>query len=435
MSNLFESAGLEGKSSKPLADKLRPKALSDIYGQDHLVGSNAPLSKMIEKGNISSLILWGPPGCGKTTLARILADSSGQHYEHISAIFSGVSELRKVFGAARERWKFGQGSILFVDEIHRFNKSQQDAFLPVVEEGIVTLIGATTENPSFELNSALLSRCQVYVLKRLDDEALDCLIARSEKQMGRRLPISDKARDCLKALADGDGRYLLNLVEQIFNQARGDIILGETELMALVQKRLPVYDKGDEGHYNLISALHKSVRGSDPDAALYWLCRMFEGGEDPGFLGRRLVRIAIEDICLADPQALNHALNAWQAYERLGSPEGELALANAVLYLASAPKSNAVYTAYNKARKSARESGSLMPPKEILNAPTSLMKDQGYSKGYIYDHDTPEGFSGQNYFPDEFERQKYYKPEERGFEREIKKRLSYWEKLRSQKKE
>lgn len=433
MADLFEESDLEKDVSVPLADRLRPTRLDEIFGQEHLVAENAPLHKMLQKKQVSSLILWGPPGCGKTTLARILARQSGKHYEQISAIFSGVGDLRKVFEAARQRRKVGQSTLLFVDEIHRFNKSQQDAFLPVVEDGTITLIGATTENPSFELNSALLSRCPVYVLKRLDDTALEKMMSRAEQELAQNLPIDEEARSTLKALTDGDGRYLLNLIEHVFEQADEKKHLTKEEILTIAQSRAPLYDKNDDSHYNLISALHKSVRGSDPDAALYWFCRMLNGGEDPNFLARRLVRMAVEDICLADPAALNHAMAAWQAYERLGSPEGELALANAVIYLASAPKSNAAYTAYKAANQHAGKTGSLPPPKHILNAPTPLMKEQGYSEGYIYDHDTPNGFSGQDYFPEEAGRQKYYAPVQRGFEREITKRLEYWDKLRKDK--
>lgn len=429
MSDLFASAKIEEELPRPLADKLRPDKLEDIVGQDHLTGSGKPLQKMMEKQNVSSMILWGPPGCGKTTIARILSKGSGLHYEQLSAIFSGVGDLKKVFEAARQRRQTGQRTLLFVDEIHRFNKAQQDAFLPVVEDGTIILIGATTENPSFELNAALLSRTQVYVLKRLDEEALEKLLKLAETDIGE-LPLETEARTLLKTIADGDGRYLLTLVEAVISDIEKDQILSSDELMERVNKRAPLYDKSDESHYNLISALHKSVRGSDPDAALYWFCRMLDGGEDPHYLARRMLRIASEDIGLADPQALSVCLNAWQAFERLGSPEGELALAEALLYLATAPKSNAIYTAYKSGMRSAKETGSLMPPAHILNAPTKLMKEIGYGKGYQYDHDAKHGFSGQNYFPDDMPRKNFYKPPERGFEREINKRLEYWQKIR-----
>ncbi len=413
---------------RPLPDRLRPLELDEIVGQDHLVGVAAPLRKMIESGRLISMILWGPPGCGKTTLARILSAHTELHFEQLSAIFSGVQDLRKVFEAARIRKRNGQGTLLFVDEIHRFNKSQQDAFLPVVEDGTIVLIGATTENPSFELNAALLSRAQVYVLKRLDDAALEALIERAEKDAGRKLPTDEQARSTLKAMADGDGRYVLAMCEQILAQME---LLNTEALLRIVQRRAPLYDKGDDAHFNLISALHKSVRGSDADAALYWFARMLAGGEHPEYIARRMSRMAIEDIGLADPQALPTCIAAWQAYERMGSPEGELALAQALIYLATAPKSNAAYTAYGAARNAAEHTGSLAPPKHILNAPTRLMKKQGYGSGYQYDHDTAEGFSGQNYFPDEMERQRFYHPAKRGFEREISKRLEYWDKLRN----
>ncbi len=414
--------------AQPLPDRLRPRNLDEIVGQDHLVGAAGPLRRMIDSGRLSSMILWGPPGCGKTTLARILSAHTAMHFEQLSAIFSGVQDLRKVFEAARIRQRNGQGTLLFVDEIHRFNKSQQDAFLPVVEDGTIVLIGATTENPSFELNAALLSRAQVYVLKRLDDAALEALIVRAEQDAGRVLPLDDQARSHLKAMADGDGRYVLALCEHVLAQQE---TLDTEALLRIVQRRAPLYDKGDDAHFNLISALHKSVRGSDADAALYWFARMLAGGEHPEYIARRMCRMAVEDIGLAEPQALPTCLAAWQAYERLGSPEGELALAQALVYLATAPKSNAAYAAFGAARSAAQQTGSLSPPKHILNAPTTLMKQQGYGSGYQYDHDTAEGFSGQDYFPDEMERQRFYNPPERGFEREIRKRLEYWNKLRA----
>ena len=417
----------ESLAGQPLPDRLRPRNLDEIVGQDHLVGAGAPIRKMIDSSHLASMILWGPPGCGKTTLARILSSQTALHFEQLSAVFSGVQDLRKVFEAARVRKRNGQGTLLFVDEIHRFNKSQQDAFLPVVEDGTIVLIGATTENPSFELNAALLSRTQVFVLKRLDDKALETLIERAEKDAGRKLPVDGQARATLKAMADGDGRYVLSIAEQILPM---DETLDTEALLKLVQRRAPLYDKADDAHYNLISALHKAVRGSDADAALYWFARMLAGGEHPEFIARRMTRMAVEDIGLADPQALPTCIAAWEAYERLGSPEGELALAQALVCLATAPKSNAVYTAYEAARRSAQETGSLMPPRHILNAPTTLMKQQGYGAGYEYDHDTAEGFSGQDYFPDEMLRVQFYDPPERGFEREIRKRLEYWSKLR-----
>jgi len=429
MTDLFATENAEQPSGgQPLPDRLRPRTLDEIVGQDHLVGTGAPIRKMTDSGRLASMILWGPPGCGKTTLARILSAHTDLHFEQLSAIFSGVADLRKVFESARIRKRNGQGTLLFVDEIHRFNKSQQDAFLPVVEDGTIVLIGATTENPSFELNAALLSRAQVYVLKRLDDSALDLLIERAEQDAERPLPTDGQARSTLKAMADGDGRYVLAMCEQILAQ---DELLDTEALLRIVQRRAPLYDKDDDAHFNLISALHKSVRGSDADAALYWFARMLAGGEHPEYIARRMSRMAIEDIGLADPQALPTCIAAWQAYERLGSPEGELALAQALIYLATAPKSNAAYAAYGAARSAAEQTGSLAPPNHILNAPTSLMKKQGYGSGYQYDHDTAEGFSGQDYFPDEMERQRYYDPPERGFEREIRKRLDYWDKLRT----
>jgi len=428
MSDLFAVPDSDqGNMPRPLADRLRPKTIDDVIGQDHLTRDGGLLARMVASRTMSSIILWGPPGCGKTTLARILAQHTDLHFEQISAIFSGVADLRKVFEGAKMRRRNGKGTLLFVDEIHRFNKSQQDAFLPVVEDGTIILIGATTENPSFELNPALLSRAQLAVLKRLDDVAIEYILQRAEEETGRPLPLDKAARDGLKAMADGDGRYALTLAEQVFAQDR---ILDVASLSALVSRRAPLYDKADEGHYNLISALHKSVRGSDPDAALYWFARMLAGGEDPRFIARRLVRMANEDIGLADPNAAQVALSAWDIYERLGSPEGELALAQALIYLATAPKSNAVYTAYKAAQNVARDSGSLMPPAHILNAPTQMMKAIGYGDGYQYDHDTVDGFSGQDYFPTDLGRQNFYAPPERGFERDIRKRLEYWSKLR-----
>lgn len=437
MSNLFDIAqphasGLEKEAPRPLADLLRPARIEDVVGQDHLTQGDGALARMIGQRRISSIIFWGPPGCGKTTLAKLLAQHTDLYFEAVSAVFSGVADLRKVFESAKHRRSMGRGTLLFVDEIHRFNKSQQDSFLPYVEDGTITLVGATTENPSFELNAALLSRCQVLVLNRLDDAALETLLARAEQSMNRPLPLTPEARTQLLSMADGDGRYLLGLCEQIFQvQKKGALDI--EALSKLLQKRAPLYDKGQESHYNLISALHKSVRGSDADAALYWFCRMLDGGEDPRYIARRMVRMAVEDIGLADPQALQHCISAWETYERLGSPEGELALSQALLYLATAPKSNAGYVAYNNARMAARETGSLMPPKHILNAPTKMMKDIGYGTGYQYDPDTKDGFSGQNYFPDGMERTQFYKPVERGFEREITKRLEYWDKLRKEK--
>ena len=426
MSTLFET-----QAPRPLADRLRPAKLTDVVGQDHLLGPDGPVGRMVVAGRLASMVLWGPPGCGKTTLARLLADVGGLHFEPLSAVFSGVADLRKIFEAARGRRRIGQGTLLFIDEIHRFNRSQQDGFLPYVEDGTVTLIGATTENPSFELNAALLSRCQVFVLNRLDAGALEKLLLRAEAQEGRPLPLIPDARQALVAMADGDGRYLLNLVEAVV-AARPSGPLDTAGLTRLVQKRAPVYDKDREEHYNLISALHKSLRGSDADAALYWLARMLAGGEDPHYVARRLTRFAVEDVGLADPQALTQAIDAWHAYERLGSPEGELALAQLVIYLATAPKSNAAYRALADARRAARETGSLMPPKHILNAPTKLMGALGYGKGYAYDHETPDAFSGQNYFPDGMARRRFYEPVERGFEREIRKRLDYWDRLRAE---
>ena len=428
-----ESDDSHANGPRPLADLLRPRALAGIAGQDHLTGPDGAIGRMVANNRIVSMILWGPPGCGKTTLARILAGHTDLHFEQISAIFSGVADLKRVFESARLRRRNGKGTLLFVDEIHRCNKSQQDAFLPVVEDGTITLIGATTENPSFELNAALLSRCQVFVLKRLDDAAIEKLLQAAETHMERALPLDDGARDALKAMADGDGRYALTMAEQVFAQARKGDVFDIAALTALVNRRAPLYDKKDDGHYNLISALHKSVRGSDADAALYWFCRMLEGGEDPRFIARRITRMAVEDIGLGDPSALSQAVAAWDTYERLGSPEGELALAQALVYMATAPKSNAVYKGYNRAKVVARETGSLAPPAHILNAPTKLMKNLGYGANYAYDHDDPDAFSGQNYFPDGMAREIFYNPVERGFERELRKRVDYWAKLRARK--
>ena len=432
MTNLFEAAGLEKSAPRPLADRLRPRTLSEVTGQDHLVGPDGKLTRLLKGSRLPSLILWGPPGCGKTTIARLLAGETNLAFEQLSAIFSGVQDLRKAFDKAKLNREQGKGTLLFIDEIHRFNRSQQDSFLPHVEDGTITLVGATTENPSFELNAALLSRAIVLTLNRLDDAALDGLLQRAEAETGRALPLNDDARLGLVQMADGDGRAILNLAEDVFATVpEGSKPITRDELVRIVQRRAPIYDKGREGHYNLISALHKSVRGSDPDAALYWFARMLEGGEDRLFLARRLVRMAVEDIGLADPQALVITNAAKDAYEFLGSPEGELALSQAVIYLATAPKSNANYVAYKSALRAARDQGSLSPPKIILNAPTKFMEEEGYGDGYQYDHDAPDGFSGQNYFPDEMHRRPlYYDPPERGFEREIRKRLDYWAALR-----
>ena len=429
MTSLFES-----QAPRPLADRLRPSRLDQVLGQQHLLAADAPIGRMAASGRLSSMVLWGPAGCGKTTIARLLADVTEMAFEPLSAVFSGVADLRKVFERAKQRREQGQGTLLFVDEVHRFNRAQQDAFLPYVEDGTVVLVGATTENPSFELNAALLSRCQVYVLKRLDEEALEALVARAEAELGRQLPLQDDARAALIAMADGDGRYLYNMVEEL-SAYPADQPLDTQGLMQVVQRRAPVYDKAQEGHFNLISALHKALRGSDCDAALYWLARMLAGGEDPAYIARRLTRFASEDIGLADPQALSQALAAWDAYDRLGSPEGELALSQAVIYLGTAPKSNANYVAYKESVRAAKETGSLMPPKHILNAPTKLMREIGYGEGYAYDHNAEEGFSGQDYFPEEMDRRQFYRPVERGFEREIQKRLDYWAKLRRQRQE
>jgi putative ATPase len=429
MSDLFGAAGLEQDAPRPLADRLRPKTLDEVIGQDHLLAPDAPLGRMVADRRLSSAILWGPPGVGKTTIARLLANATDLHFEQISAIFTGVADLRKVFEAAKARRAVGQGTLLFVDEIHRFNRAQQDSFLPHMEDGSIVLVGATTENPSFELNAAILSRAQVLVLRRLDEAALETLLARAEAD-ARPLPLTGDARETLIAMADGDGRFLLNLAEELFAQDSGEP-LDVAALTAALARRAPIYDKGREGHYNLISALHKSVRGSDPDAALYWMARMLKGGEDPLYIARRVVRMAVEDIGLADPQALTQALAAKETYDFLGSPEGELAIAQAVVYVATAPKSNAAYAAYKSAMRAAGETGSLDPPMHILNAPTSMMKEMGYGKDYAYDHDAPDGFSGRDYFPESMGRTIFYEPVERGFERDLRKRLDYWQGLRA----
>ncbi|PCJ76775.1 MAG: AAA family ATPase [Rhodobacteraceae bacterium] len=433
MADLFDTAGeTPSNAPRPLADRLRPKALAEVIGQEHILGDDGPLGQMLLHGNLSSLILWGPPGVGKTTIARLLADETDLTFVQISAIFTGMPDLRKVFEAAKMRRQNGKGTLLFVDEIHRFNKAQQDGFLPHMEDGTILLVGATTENPSFELNSAVLSRAQVMILNRLTLAEMELLIQRAEKEMNKALPVTADARDALMEMADGDGRALLNLLEQVFVW-KGK--LDRDDLSKRLSRRAPKYDKSGEEHYNLISALHKSVRGSDPDAALYWFARMLQGGEDPRYLARRITRMAVEDIGLADPDAQRLCLDAWQTYERLGSPEGELALAQSVMYLALAPKSNASYAAYKNAMAAAKQTGSEPPPKHILNAPTSMMKDQGFGKGYQYDHDAEDGFSGQNYFPDSMKRGVYYLPVERGNERELKKRLDYFAKLRAKRKD
>jgi putative ATPase len=429
---LFAAAGLERGAPRPLADKLRPTKLTDVVGQDHLLGPDGALARMLAARTLGSLVFWGPPGTGKTTVARLLAEATDLHFVQISAIFSGVADLKKVFEEARARRETGLGTLLFVDEIHRFNRAQQDSFLPVMEDGTIVLIGATTENPSFELNAPLLSRARVLVFKPLDAAAIEQLMGRAEAIEGKALPLDGEARASLIRMADGDGRAALTLAEEVWRASRQGEVFDAVKLQDVVQRRAPIYDKQQDGHYNLISALHKSVRGSDPDAALYYLCRMLDAGEDPLFLARRIVRMAVEDIGLADPQALVVANAAKEAYDFLGSPEGELAIAQAVIYLATAPKSNAAYTAFGAAMRTAREAGSLLPPKHILNAPTKLMKSEGYGDSYQYDHDAPDAFSGQDYFPEALGRRQFYDPPERGFEREIRKRLDYWAKLRKE---
>jgi putative ATPase len=432
MTDLFATPGAAPSGHRPLADRLRPATLAEVTGQPHLTGGDGVITRMIASGSLGSMIFWGPPGTGKTTVARLLAGETELAFDQISAIFSGVADLKKVFETARARRMGGRQTLLFVDEIHRFNRAQQDSFLPVMEDGTIVLVGATTENPSFELNAALLSRARVLTFKPHDQESLEHLLERAEAETGKPLPLEPEARLSLLGMADGDGRAVLTLAEEVWRAAREGEMFDTQALVKVVQRRAPVYDKGQDGHYNLISALHKAVRGSDPDAALYYLCRMFDAGEDPLFLGRRLVRMASEDIGLADPQALVIANAAKDAYDFLGSPEGELALAQACVYLATAPKSNAVYTAYKSAMRAARDGGSLLPPKHILNAPTKLMKAEGYNEGYLYDHDQPDAFSGQDYFPESMGRKTFYDPPERGFERDIRKRLDFWSRLRKE---
>ena len=436
MSDLFDTQpeALPDTAPRPLADRLRPRRLADVIGQQQVLGPEGPLGVMLASNSLGSLVFWGPPGVGKTTIARLLADETDLHFVQISAIFTGVPDLRRVFDEAKHRRANGQGTLLFVDEIHRFNKAQQDSFLPHMEDGTILLVGATTENPSFELNAALLSRAQVFVLERLSLADLELLTQRAEAEIGKPLPLDGPAREALLEMADGDGRALLNLIEQVAAW-KTDGKLDVKGLTSRLMRRAAKYDKSGDEHYNLISALHKSVRGSDPDAALYWFARMLEGGEDPRYLARRITRMAVEDIGLADPQAQTHCLHAWEVYERLGSPEGELAIAQALTYLALAPKSNAAYNAYKEARRQAQKTGSLSPPKHILNAPTKLMREQGYGKGYAYDHDAEDGFSGQDYFPEDMKRPVLYQPVERGFERELKKRVDYFSKLRIKRNE
>lgn len=430
----MEETLFSNRVKRPLADRLRPQKLEEVVGQEQVLGEDSPLGRMVHTGRISSFILWGPPGCGKTTIARLIAEYTNLYFEQISAVFSGVADLKRVFQYAEERRKNqGKGTLLFVDEIHRFNKSQQDGFLPYVENGTVILVGATTENPSFELNAALLSRCQVFVLNRLTEENFEELLQRAEREEGQKLPVDDEARELMKTVADGDGRYILNIAESVWAYAKEGEVFDKDKLMKIIRSRAPVYDKGRDGHYNLISAVHKSLRGSDVDAALYWAGRMLVSGEDPRYLVRRLIRFSIEDVSLADPNAVVQAISCAETYERLGSPEGDLAIMQLVAYLATAPKSAAVYKAMHKVFDTARQTGSLMPPKHILNAPTKLMKNLGYHEGYIYDQDLEDGFSGQDYFPEEMGRRRFYNPVDRGFEREIKKRIDYFDKLRAEK--
>ena len=430
----MEDTLFSSQVKRPLADRLRPRTLKEVVGQNHIVGDNAPLGRMIKSGKITSFILWGPPGCGKTTIARLIAEHTNLYFEQISAVFSGVADLKRVFTYAQERRaNQGKGTLLFVDEIHRFNKSQQDGFLPYVEDGTIILVGATTENPSFELNAALLSRCQVFVLNRLNEENFEELLQRAERELGKKLPVDDEARRFMKETADGDGRYILNLAESVWAYAQPGEIFDKDSIVKIIRSRAPVYDKGRDGHYNLISAVHKSLRGTDVDAALYWVARMIEAGEDPKYILRRLTRFAVEDVSLADPNAVTQAIACWETYDRLGSPEGDLAVFQLTAYLATAPKSVGVYKAMYAAKDLARKTGSLMPPKNILNAPTKLMKQLGYSEGYEYDPDTEDGFSGANYFPDGVKRVKLYHPVERGFEREIKRRVDYFDNLRREK--